>query len=266
MGLRGIIERRIRRSRLSTVQKELDRILTLPRFTIQTTKIFGKPFKFHDTGSFVDTYNEIFVSKIYNFKPSSDKTIILDCGANMGLSVLYFSKTYPNHKIYAFEPEAKIYAILKENVETFDLKNVTLLEKAVWDKEEVLEFYTDSGMGGRVLSSYQNQTPTRINAVRLLDYITDEVDFLKIDIEGAEVEVLRDCKDVLDKVGSMFFEYHNDINKPQSLHELLTIVKCKGFNYYIKESCVRKTPFTDTNLICESFDMAINIFCYRYNG
>ena len=263
MGLRSIIERQIKNSRLSPSQKELQRILTLPRFSIGTTKIFGKPFKYHESGSFVVTYEEIFSSEIYKFKPTKGKNIILDCGANMGLSMLYFSLNYPDHTTYAFEPEPEIFAILKENVETFQLKNVKIFQQAVWDKVDVLEFYTDKGMGGRVLSSYENQKPKKIESVRLRDYLNDKVDFLKIDIEGAETVVIRDCKVKLSGVGSIFFEYHNDVNKPQTLHELLAIMKDAGFHYYIKESGVRASPFRDTSLICETFDMAINIFCYR---
>lgn len=263
MGLRSVIEKSIRKSRLTPIQKELERIKALPRFTIETSSIFDKPFKFHDPDSFVDSYNEIFLNNIYNFKATPGKHIILDCGANMGLSVLYFAQNYPAHTIYAFEPDAAIFEILKENVETFNLANVQLLKNAVWDKAEMLEFYTDKGMGGRVLESYKDQEPTRIATVRLADYLSADVDFLKIDIEGAEDTVLRDCKDKLPLVGSLFFEYHNDIHKPQTLHELLKITTQAGFHYYIRESGVRKNPFNDTHLICESFDMAINIFGYK---
>lgn len=263
MGLRSIVEERIRQSRLTPIQKEQERILKLPRFTVDLAYVFNKPFKFHDTECFINTYNEIFINEIYHFKPVPGKNIILDCGANMGLSVLYFATKYPDHRIYAFEPEAEIFAILKENVETFNLTNVQLFEKAIWNKEEMLEFYTDKGMGGRVIASYENQEPTKINALRLVDYLSDQVDFLKIDIEGAEDVVLRDCIDQLSKIGSFFFEYHNNVYKPQTLHELLHMIKNVGFHYYIKESGVRRSLFIDRNLICESFDMAINVFCYK---
>lgn len=263
MGLRSIIEKRIKMSRLNPVQKELLRISGLPNSVVGSTNLFGKPFKFHNAEAFVATYNEIFVDKIYQFKSKPQKNIILDCGANMGLSVVYFSQQYPNHQIFAFEPDVEIFNILKENVETLQLKNVTLLEKAVWNKEEVLEFYTDHGMGGRVLAEYKGQEPTRIQTVRLLDYLSAKVDFLKLDIEGAEDVVLKDCAGQLSQIGSIFFEYHNDINKPQTLDELLTIIKNEGYHYYIKESAVRVSPYSDTNLICESFDMCINVFCYK---
>lgn len=263
MGLRRIIENKIRKSRLTKIELELERILKYPRFTAGFANIFDKAFKFHDSLSFAITYKEIFNHKIYAFKPTAGKNVILDCGANMGLSTLYFALNYPDHIIYAFEPDTEIYQVLKENISTFKLSNVVPIEKAVWDKEGILEFYGDKGMGGRANTSYSNQEPTKIEAIRLYDYLTPDVDFLKLDIEGAEDVVLRDCKDKLRDLTAFFFEYHNDINKPQTLHQLLDFVKDSGFHYYIKESWTRESPFTDTHLIGENFDMAINIFCYK---
>lgn len=245
------------------VNLELAVISREPRFKIGTTNIFGKPFKYHDGLSFSTTYKEIFQSNIYQFAESGNSRIILDCGANMGLSVVYFALNYPRHQIIAFEPDPGIFAILQENINAFGFSNVSLLNKAVWNKEETLTFFTDKGMGGRVENSYTGQEPCNIDAIRLKDYINADVDFIKIDIEGAEDTVIRDCADLLSTVNNIFFEYHNDISKSQTLHELLQIVMDQGFHYYIKESYTRKRPFIDTELTCEAFDMAINVFCYK---
>lgn len=245
------------------VEIELERIRLTKRFKTGIANVFDKPFKFHDGESFVDTFMELFRDEIYKFEPSPDSRVILDCGANMGLSVLYFAQNYPNHQIIAFEPERLIFDILQENVETFQLKNVTLHNKAVWTKTETLKFYSDGGMGGRVNEAYSNRQPVLIDAVPLSDYITEDVDFLKLDVEGAEDEVLRHCASQLHKVQHIFFEYHNKLQNKQSLHELLDLVHQQGFKYYIKESGTRQRPFIDEGIICESFDMALNVFCYK---
>lgn len=243
--------------------RELDRIAHQPKNTYGYTNILKKPFKFHHGPSFAVTYKEIFQDKIYQFNPSGKSRTIIDCGANMGLSVIYFSLTYPDHQIIAFEPDAEFFSVLEENVKSFGLKNVILHNKAVWDKEDTLTFYKDEGMGGRVENSYSGQQPTHIQTVRLKDFLSADVDFLKIDIEGAEDTVLNDCADRLSLANSIFFEYHNDINKPQSLHQLLSLVKEQGFHYYVKDSYTRRSPFQDKDLVCEAFDMAINVFCYK---
>lgn len=248
---------------LTAVKRELNRVGAQPRFKAGYTSIFNKPFKFHDGLSFEATYKELFQGHIYKFKPSNTARTIIDCGANMGLSVLYFSLNYPDHKIIAFEPDPVIFDVLKENVERFGLKNVTIHQKAVWIEKGTLKFFTDGGMGGRVESPYLDQYAQEVEAVALRDFITADVDMLKIDIEGAEEPVLNSCKDILHSVNHLFFEYHNHRENPQTLHLLLALVSTIGFTYYIKESDVRKRPFIDENIIGESFDMALNVFCYK---
>lgn len=245
------------------IKLELGRIADYKPFTTGYAHVFDKPFKFHHGPSFAEAYHEIFETDIYRFKPSGNSKTILDCGANMGLSVLYFSKNYPDHHIIAFEPDLEIFAILKENVQSFGLKNVTLHQKAVWTQGGELKFFTDGGMGGRINNEYADQEPRIIQAVPLLDYLTPDVDFLKIDIEGAEDEVLKYCGEKLQYANNIFFEYHNNVYSKQTLHELLALVERLGFHYYLKESATRNRPFVDTRLICETFDMAINVFCYK---
>lgn len=267
LGLRKIVRRNyyqlLQRLNKSDIDLELSVISANPRFKAGTTNIFGRPFKFHDGRSFTNTYRELFQSDIYKFTASNDARTILDCGANMGLSVLYFASNYPEHRIIAFEPDAEICNVLRENVETFELKNVTIHQKAVWNKKETLSFFTDRGMGGRVEQSYKDQKPVEIEAIPLSDFLTEDVDFLKIDIEGAEETVLTGCKDILYKANHIFFEYHNSIKEPQALHKMLELVSSQGFTYYIKESDVRKRPFIEEHIIVEIFDMALNIFCYK---
>ncbi|HSJ67580.1 MAG TPA: FkbM family methyltransferase [Anditalea sp.] len=269
MGVISSISKKIFKSKNSRsddkVTEELNRLTELPINSSGYTNIFSKPFKYHHAASFVATYKELFLEELYKFNPKVERGgIILDCGSNMGLSVLYFSLHYPHHQILAFEPEEAIFKVLEENVKTFGLKNVTIYQKAVWTKKETLTFHSDGGMGGRVNNLYKksNQPINQVETVILRDYLNDKVDFLKIDIEGAEVEVLKSCKGLLGQVNHIFFEYHNHMYQPQTLHELLAQMQEEGFKYHIKESSARKKPFVDKTTICETFDMAITIFCY----
>jgi predicted O-methyltransferase YrrM len=56
-------------------------------------------------------------AKIYRFNSLITKPLILDCGANVGVSVLYFKRLYPDAEIIAFEPDEDVFAILKQNYE-----------------------------------------------------------------------------------------------------------------------------------------------------
>ena len=70
--------------------------------------LLGNRFEYHHGHSFCVTYKELFEKKIYKFVPTSDTPLIIDCGANMGLSLLFFSKRYPTARIIAFEPDETI--------------------------------------------------------------------------------------------------------------------------------------------------------------
>jgi FkbM family methyltransferase len=242
---------------------ELERLQAYPTQVVGYTDILGPRFKFHDSLSFLVTYKEIFKDEIYRFPSGIGRHTILDCGANMGLSTIFFAINYPQHHIIAFEPQEDIYEVLKENVMSFGLQNVELIKAAVWTKHDILKFFTDGTMGGRVNNSYKGQIPKLIQALPLIDFLSEDVEFLKLDIEGAEDEVLRACIGKLDYVKYLFFEYHNKVATRQHLHELLELVAKAGFTYFIKESAVRQRPYMEDPIICESFDMALNVFCYK---
>lgn len=225
--------------------------------------LFDKKFYFHHGFSFYDTYREIFENSIYEFKTDNPNPIILDCGANMGLSILYFSKKHPNAEIIAFEPDESVLPFLEKNIQSQDLKNVNLFKKAVWTEETELKFYTDNGLGGRVEKKYNSCTPKIIKSVRLRDFLNKPIEMLKIDIEGSEFDVLKHCEDRLFNVNYIFIEYHSFYDEEQHLEDILNIVKRQGFRYHLKESFSRKKPFVDNKLVCERFDMAINIFAYK---
>lgn len=225
--------------------------------------LFGVPFHYHHGRAFYDTYQEIFEQDIYKFQALNNTPLIIDCGANIGLSLLFFGKEFPEAKIIAFEPDNSVLPYLKKNIEESGLTQVELHEKAVWDVVTELQFFTDKGMGGRVESAYKDQEAVTIKTVRLSDFLQEPVAMLKIDIEGAEYRVLKDCADVLHNVSCLFVEYHSFINEEQHLDDILALLKKAGFRYHLKESFSRKKPFINRHILCEKFDMAINVFAYR---
>ncbi|MEZ4802519.1 MAG: FkbM family methyltransferase [Gelidibacter sp.] len=225
--------------------------------------LYEKPFHYHHGRSFYDTYKEIFESRIYEFKTKSEKPLIIDCGANMGLSVLYFSKNYKNAEIIAFEPDLAVLECLNKNIHNQNLDNVILYDKAVWKDNADLKFLSDKGMGGRLSTDFIAQEPQIVQALRLKDFLNRPVDMLKLDIEGAEYIVMKDCENQLHNVKHIFVEYHSSIDEEQHLEDILSILKHKGFRYHLKQSFSRTRPFVDSRVVCQKFDMAINIFAYR---
>jgi FkbM family methyltransferase len=220
-------------------------------------------FHYHYGLAFYETYQEIFEKKIYEFKTDLISPVILDCGANMGLSVLYFSKLMPHSKIIAFEPDSSVLPFLEKNLVSQKLHNVELHKKAVWIEETELSFYTDNGLGGRIGMEYKDQNASKIKTVRLKEFLNQPIAMLKIDIEGSEFDVIKDCESLLCNVEHLFIEYHSVYNEEQNLDIILLILKRQGFRYHLRESFSRRKPFLDKKLVCEKYDMAINVFGYK---
>jgi hypothetical protein len=113
-------------------------------------------------------------------------------------------------------------------------------------------------MGGRLANNYLDQTPTKVETIRLKDFIADKhIDLLKMDIEGAEYLVVKDCEPILKQIENIFIEYHSMENEEQKLDELLLILKRNGFRYHLSQSFSRSKPFIDKDLVNEKIDMAI---------
>lgn len=234
----------------------------MERYIPGKTILFDKDIEFVDACTYLGGYEHIFIKEIYCFNIDKKTPYILDCGSNIGLSLLYFKKLYPESCIVGFEPDPAIYKTLRNNVRSFRCSNIDLINKAVWINNGSIEFQIEGGFSGRIPKEGDITRLIRIPCIRLKDFLDREVDFLKIDIEGAEFEVLLDCKDRLVNVKNLFVEYHSHKSEKQNLHTLLEIISESGFRYHIHEAFTRKKPFVDRELML-GMDLQLDIFAYR---
>jgi FkbM family methyltransferase len=203
---------------------------------------------------------EVLVDEIYKVNLASNARII-DCGANIGLSVLYFKSICPSAHITAFEPDRHNFELLTKNCIVNNLKQVNLVEAAVWKENTQLKFIAQGGMDSKI--SEGAEEGILVKAYSLIDYLQDPVDFLKLDIEGAEFEVLKNIEEYMDKIATLFIEYHGSFSQTNELIAILDMVQKAGFYVYIKEACnVYPTPFY-INSKHTQFDVQLNIFCRR---
>lgn len=228
-------------------------------------KINFLQFKFYipDALSFIWQFKEIFVEEYYRFETSSKVPVIYDCGANVGTSCAFFKLIYPHSRIVAFEPNPKIADYLKKNINDNSLKNIEVIDKAVWTDDKGIEL----GMEDADASSiYLEKNKTKVESIRLKNLLDKEkiIDMLKIDIEGAEVEVLKDCRESLTKVRNLFVEFHSYKNEPQRLSEVIDVLESKGFRYFIMQPENRVSPIINHfNKSNPGMDLQLNIFAYR---
>lgn len=239
----------------------LARINSVPRHQPTMTDILGKPLELVDSASFIWMYREIFEQEIYRFRAKTDSPYVIDCGANIGLSVLYFKQLYPDSRIVAFEPDDTIFEVLQGNIERFGYQDIELHCRAVWNCETTLNFAGDNADGGRLARAGDSHNK-KVKTVRLHEVIDRRVDFLKIDIEGAEQEVLQDCADRLSNVDNIFVEYHSFEEQPQALHIIISILKDAGFRLHIHPPITSPQPLFKRD-VHQGMDMQLNIFGFR---
>jgi FkbM family methyltransferase len=166
---------------------------------------------------------------------SNSSNIFLDCGAHKGESIAFFLKKIPdanNFKIHSFECNPTSAKILKEKYK--DNQNVLLHESAVWIDDNGLDFFLGNTDGCTVIKSkttgnLDKKKPIRVSSVSLSKFIfenfkdSDNI-ILKIDIEGAEYEVLNDLikTGAIKYVKQLFGEWHHKkIGLPVEQHTKL---------------------------------------------
>jgi FkbM family methyltransferase len=214
-----------------------------------------------DCLSFIFQFKDIFVRQSYRFTSISDLPVILDCGANIGISCLYFKSLYPKARIKAFEADPHIAQILRTNLQLNSITDIEIVSKAVWINEKGISFLPDGADGGSI---HDGAGTTIVPSVRLKDYLENKepIDFLKIDIEGAEVTVLEDCGDALRNVCHLFVEYHSWSYDDQKLERLLTVIGKAGFRYYLAPVTILEQPLNDREIM-RSTNIQINVYATR---
>jgi FkbM family methyltransferase len=217
-----------------------------------------------DMLSVVYQLEEFFIHEKFNFISNEQRPVIYDCGANVGVASIYFHLKFPDSLISSFEPDPAIIPYLKENLAANGIKNVRILEVAVWTNSDGLIFGSEGADGGSI---YFPQNKIKVRSVRLKDELAKEtsVTLLKVDIEGAELEVIRDCESELHKVSYLFVEYHSWKNRNQELSELLNVLERNGFRYYIDNCATRKHPFVENNP-ASGMDVQLNIYAVNRNA
>ena len=169
-------------------------------------------FKKRRNGSDAGVINEVWVDDCYRFKDSDIQGTVVDIGANIGaFTVLACLK---GCTVLAFEPEPNNFKLLENNC----LKNLvfpTLFNKGVGNPG--FGYFQDNHGGTR-----KGLVGVKIQIVSLNDIITDEVDFLKMDCEGSEYEIICNTTDeTLGKIKQFAAEFHPDLIDDQIHNDVI---------------------------------------------
>lgn len=197
-------------------------------------KTLSKPIKVLEI-SYIDLYWEVFINKSYEkylkIKPGD---IVLDIGANIGMFTIKAAKNAGEKgKVIAIEPEPNNVKILKENCRSF--KNIKIIPYAVGNSSGQIELTIGIHTGGHYIepdiNKRANQKTISVHIEKIDNIVKnlklDVIDFVKIDVEGWEIETLKGAINSLGKI--KFFSiasYHTENEQIQITYFL----KSRNFN------------------------------------
>jgi FkbM family methyltransferase len=239
-------------------------LLDAERYVERVVDLMGQPFHIADSVSFFWNYQDIFVNDIYRFVASRQPPYILDCGANSGLSVVFFKTLFPRCEIVAVEPDPAIFKLLERNVRSRGLGRVALLEKAISASTGRATFFREGADGGRCHPLSNANARVDVETICLDALIDRPIDFLKMDIEGAECDAILSSKN-LRMVDQLFIEYHSFEDSPQALGLLLDTLQASGFRYYLHTQFCSRRPLVDRSTQL-GMDLQVNIFGTRHRA
>lgn len=197
--------------------------------------------------------NELYKKNYYQLDISKSDPVIFDVGALIGETVLYFKDQFPKSKITAFEPSPRSFALLKRNVTQNKLTKIRLVNAAVAGKSGKMNFYTSKfnkdpwGRGDSLkenrFNNKQKSKIVQVSAIRLSRYINSPIDLLKLDIEGAETEVIQEIEPKLSFIRNIILEFHASIYNPEN--KLSTILKILHRNNFKTKFFISQWPIPE---------------------
>jgi FkbM family methyltransferase len=248
---------------LPAEEQEIRRLEKLPKGVSEIAKMPIAEFQITDPQSFVEVYRDYFCRGKFEFSADTSLPFIIDCGANVGVSVLYWKSLYPDSRILAFEPDPTACRALRLNCRPFS--DIEIHEAAVWIADGTTQFAAVGSDGGHLSNLTEMRSEIKqldVKTTRLKNFIRQHIDMLKIDIEGAEVEVLKDCADSLGNVQRLFVEYHSFEGARQNLGEFFSILEGAGFRIHIHTDMPSSSPFKSIDVFNKK-DLRLNCYCVR---
>jgi FkbM family methyltransferase len=196
---------------------------------------------FSQSEEFHTLKREIFTHNDYYLEFDHQNPVIIDAGAHIGLTTLYFKRLYPSAKIWAVEPQPENYSLLKKNCTENLLEDVITLHAALTEGGTTTQLHHDAtqihwnSTASRFAHAWNGQQTTETIEVPALQLskliqtiIHQPIDLLKMDIEGSETAVLHEAARFLHSISNMIIEFH-----PRARHSYESIEKLlssKGFS------------------------------------
>jgi FkbM family methyltransferase len=164
--------------------------------------------------------------------------VVLDVGASIGgVSISYSKMVGKDGVVIAVEPEPRSLSVLQKIIRENNLRNIKVIGKAAWNRKEILKFYLREGFGRHSLVYNSGEEFIMVKADTLDNILSDvgirKIDFVKIDVEGAELEVLEGMEEILNSVKKIIVAAYHERNEMKTFPRVSRFLKERGFKTLI---------------------------------
>ena len=174
-----------------------------------------------------------------HFYKVKENDVVIDAGANCGHLSIFFSKSVgKNGIIYAFEPDSFNVKRINENIllNTDLIGNIKIEDLLLWNENKLVDFHENGTVGSSAVWIPKVAKCVKKEAIRIDDWITNnsikKLDFIKMDIEGAEIEALEGCTETIQNLRPNFAiaSYHI-VNGEQTYIKVEVFFKMHNYPY-----------------------------------
>jgi FkbM family methyltransferase len=238
----GALYRRVHPSPEAAALRRIESMVgSVPRRTPGRIRVLEYDIEYCDLISFWPQFDDIFVRHTLDFQSRGTAPRILDCGANIGAASLFFKRRYPAARVTAYEADAALCEMTRRNLARNGARDVEVVHAALWTSTGEVAFRAEGSDSGMIdgLAGAVDATRVTVPSLRLRDVLERErIDFLKLDIEGAEGAVLEDCEPVLGNVDTMVLDLHEFDPADRQSPRVFECLRRAGFLY----SCEHLVP------------------------
>jgi len=187
---------------------------------------------------------EVWKAKVYDDVriPILEGDVVVDLGAHIGAFAVRVARLAHRGRVYSYEAARKNYLLLEENRKLNGLENMYIENKAISEKRGEMPLYTPAN--NSILGSLRQDTSSfkeMVQAITFSDIIAkhslEKINFLKIDVEGAEFDILFSCSDEnFAKIQRMIIEYHEFDGDKRSHQDLVNLLDTHGFKVVVEKA------------------------------
>jgi len=222
---------------------------------------YAQPVYLRNSTADLPMFYYIFQANDFDFDSGSTPEVIIDCGAHIGLTAVFFANKYPTAKIFCIEPEKSNFELLKKNTRSYP--NIECLQYGIWNKTTNLKIVdTMSGNWGFRTDETDKPGEDTIPAISMDEimrrYNLDKIDICKINVEGTEKELFeKNYSKWLSRTKLIFIELHDHLKEGcaksffKALADYNFALSPKGF-YLLIRMLAQDTPGDNVSLSVSS--------------